>query len=126
MRRSRGFTLIEIMIALVILTVVILGLATATATVVHVVTLSDRNAVAIQLADSRVEEIQMNPNYNALDSAYAGTESSFPNHPGYTRETRIVRVGGLGQSQDHKKITVIVNGPGLSQPISRSITVAAP
>jgi prepilin-type N-terminal cleavage/methylation domain-containing protein len=126
MHRQRGFTLIEIMIALVLLTIVILGLATATATVIHVVTLSDRNTAAIQLADGRVEEIQMDPNYNGLDSLYAGTESSFPDLPGYTRETRFVRVGGLGQSQDYKKITVTVTGPGLSDPVSRTITVAAP
>lgn len=125
-RRSGGFTLIEIMIALVILAVVVLGLATATAQVVHVVTLSDRNAAAIQLADSRIEEIQMNPNYNAIDTLFAGAETSFPNHPGYSRETTISRVGGLGQSQDYKKVTVTVNGPGLSDPVSRTITVAAP
>lgn len=126
MRRSRGFTLIEIMISLVILTVVVLGLATATAQVVHVVTLSDRNAAAIQLADSRIEEVQMSPDYNAIDSLFAGTESGFPGLAGYSRETKILRVGGLGQAQDFKKITVTVTGPGVSDPVSRTITVAAP
>lgn len=126
MHRSRGFTLIEIMIALVILTVVVLGLATATAQVVHVVTLSDRNAAAIQLADGRIEEVQMSPDYNSLDTLFAGTESSFPGLAGYVRETKIVRVGGLGQTQDYKKITVTVTGPGVSDPVSRTITVAAP
>ena len=126
MHSQRGFTLIEIMIALVILTFVILGLGTATATALRVVTLSDRATAAIQLADGRIEEIQMDPNYNGLDTLYAGTESSFPDLPGYTRETVIVRVGGLGQTQDYKTVTVKVNGPGLSDPISRTITVAAP
>jgi type II secretion system protein I len=126
MRSSRGFTLIEIMIALVILTVVVLGLATATAQVVHVVTLSDRNAAAIQLADSRIEEVQMSPDYNGLESLFAGTESSFPELPGYTRETKIQRVGGLGQNQDYKKITVTVTGPGVPDPVARTVTVAAP
>ncbi len=126
MRRSRGFTLIEIMISLVILTVVVLGLATATAQVVHVVTLSDRNAAAIQLADSRIEEVQMSPDYNAIDSLFAGTESGFAGLAGYSRETKILRVGGLGQAQDFKKITVTVTGPGVSDPVSRTITVAAP
>jgi prepilin-type N-terminal cleavage/methylation domain-containing protein len=122
----RGFTLIEILIALVILTVVILGLATATAQVVHVVTLADRNAAAIQLVDGRVEMIQMDPDYNGLDSAYVGTETDFPTLRGYVRETRIERVGGIGQATDHKVITVTVRGPGLSEPVSRTVTVAAP
>ncbi len=126
MRTERGFTLIEIMIALVILTVVILGMATAAAQVVHVVTVSDRNTAAIQLADSRVEEIQMDPDYNGLDTAYAGTETDFPSLPGYVRATEIVHVGGLGQVTDHRKITVTVTGPGLTQPIKRTVTVAAP
>ena len=123
---QRGFTLIEIMIALIILTVVILGLATATAQVVHVVALGDRNAAAIQLADSRVEAIQMDPDYNGLDTLYVEVETDFPTLPGYTRETRIARVGGLGQSDDYRKITVTVTGPGLSGPVSRTVTVAAP
>ena len=126
MRTERGFTLIEIMIALVILTVVILGMATAAAQVVHVVTVTDRSTAAIQLADSRIEEIQLDPDYNGLDSTYAGTETDFPSLPGYTRQTQIVRVGGLGQATDHRKITVTVNGPGLTQPIKRTVTVAAP
>lgn len=126
MRSSGGFTLIEIMIALVILTVVVLGLATATAQVVHVVTLSDRNAAAIQLADSRIEEVQMSPDYNGLESLFAGTESSFPDLPGYVRETKIQRVGGVGQNHDYKKITVTVTGPGVSDPVARTVTVAAP
>ncbi len=112
--------------ALVILAIVILGMATTTAQVLHVVTLSDRNAAAIQLVDGRVEEIQMDPDYNGLDSAYAGIESSFPTLPGYTRETRIARIGGLGQTQDYKKITVTVTGPGLDGPVSRTVAVAAP
>ncbi len=126
MRKRDGFTLVEVMMALVILAVVVLGLAMTTAQVVHVVTLSDRNTAAIQLVDGRIEEIQMDPDYGGLDSLYAGTESSFPDLPGYTRETQIVRVGGLGQSQDYKKITVIVTGPGLDDPVARTVTVAAP
>lgn len=126
MRGRNGFTLIEVMMALVILAIVILGMATTTAQVLHVVTLSDRNAAAIQLVDGRVEEIQMDPDYNGLDSAYAGIESSFPTLPGYTRETRIARIGGLGQTQDYKKITVTVTGPGLDGPVSRTVAVAAP
>jgi prepilin-type N-terminal cleavage/methylation domain-containing protein len=126
MQTERGFTLIEIMIALVILTVVILGMATAAAQVVHVVTVTDRNTAAIQLADSRIEEIQLDPDYNGMDTTYVGTETNFPSLAGYIRQTQINHVGGLGQTTDYRKITVTVTGPGLTQPIKRTVTVAAP
>ncbi len=126
MKTKSGFTLIEVMMALVILSVAILGLASATGRFIHTATVSDLQAAAIQLADDRINMVQMDPDYNGLDTTYAGTESNFPTLTGFTRQTIITRVGGFGASMDHKKITVIVNGPTLKAPITRSTTVAAP
>lgn len=124
MRDQRGFTLIEVLVALVILTVAIMGIASATGQFMHVVATSDRQTAAIQLAEDRIELIQMDPNYGGLDTTYSATESSFPTLPGFTRATTIVRITGSGQ--DHKKITVTVNGPGLRAPVNRTVTRAAP
>lgn len=121
--RERGFTLIEIIAALVILMVVITGLATVTGRFVRTVSEADQNAAAVQLAQDRIQTVQMDPDYGGLDTMYVGTESSFPTLTGYTRETQIQRVGG---TNDYKIITVIVNGPGLRQPVERTTTVAAP
>ena len=126
-RSSRaGFTLIEIMIALVILSVVVIGMSSATGTFLHRVTVDDITVSAIALADDRIETILMDPDYRALDTAYVGTESNFPGLAGMTRVTVITRVGGTGQTQDHKRIVVTVSGTGLKAPIKRSATVAAP
>lgn len=122
----KGFTLIEIMIALVVLSIVVIGMSSATGNFLHQVTIDDITVSAIALADDRVETILMDPNYQGLDTAYVATESSFPGLPGITRATVITRVGGSGQSQDHKRIVVTVSGPGLQAPIKRSATVAAP
>lgn len=125
--RSRGgFTLIEVILALSILLVVLLLLATSTGRTVHTAATASAQETALQLAMDRVEQVRADPRYDAIDTLYTGTETSFPSLPGYTRTTRIVRVGGAGQANDYKRITVTVNGPGLAAPLARSTTVAAP
>lgn len=127
LRRTRGgFTLVEVLISVVILGTVVMAIASALAKFMHVVATSDRDAAAIELAEDRVEQIQMDPNYNGMDTLYAATETSFPSLPGFTRATTIAHVGGTGQANDYKKIMVTVNGPGLPNPVKRSVTIAAP
>lgn len=126
MRVARGFTLIEVMMALVILMVVLLGFAVSSTRLLHTVTTSDRQESAIQLASSRLEMVQLEPNYGALDSLFVRTETNFPTLPGFTRATTITRFGGPGQPIDYKRITVTVSGPGLLTPVVRTTTVAAP
>jgi prepilin-type N-terminal cleavage/methylation domain-containing protein len=126
LRTRRGFTLVEVLISVVILGTVVMAIASALAKFMHVVATSDRDAAAIELAEDRVEQIQMDPNYNGMDTLYVATESSFPSLPGFTRATILTRVGGVGQPNDYKKIMVTVNGPGLLQPVKRSFTIAAP
>lgn len=126
MHDRRGFTLLEVIIALVILSVVILLMANTSGSFVRHVAENDLRTSAIQLADDRIEYIQMDPDYYGLDTAYVGTESGFQGLTGFTRETTINHVGGSGQSVDHKIITVRVNGPGMTQPIERTVTVGAP
>jgi Tfp pilus assembly protein PilV len=118
--------MIEIMIALVILMIVVLGMATSTGRFIRQVADSDLQVAAIQLADDRVQTVLMDPDYNGLDTLYAGTETGFATLNGFSRETVIQLVGGLGQSTNHKRIVVTVTGPGLANPVKRSATVAAP
>lgn len=124
MKTRNGFTLVEVVLSLSILLVVMLGLVTLTGRTIRVSTTSDRDQAAIQLATDRTDLVRSNPDYLALDSLYAGTETSFPTLPGFTRVTQIVRV--TSSRQDYKKITVTVSGPGLSAPVARTVVVAAP
>jgi prepilin-type N-terminal cleavage/methylation domain-containing protein len=126
MRREQGFSLIELMIALVVLVAVVLAMANTTVRFLRVVSESDRRAAAIEIAEDRVELIALDPDYLGLESKYAGTESGFPTLQGLTRSTVIVRVGGPSATMDYKKITITVQGPGLGVPVSRSLTVGAP
>lgn len=124
MANARGFTLIEVVVALTILLVVMVGLVTMTGKTSNVAALSDRQESAVQLVNDRVDQIRVDPNYRTLDSLYGGTEASFPTLPGVTRVTQVIRT--TSSSNDYKRITVTVSGPGLSTPISRTVTVAAP
>ncbi|MFN0098638.1 MAG: prepilin-type N-terminal cleavage/methylation domain-containing protein [Gemmatimonadaceae bacterium] len=124
MKNRDGFTLIEIVMAMAILLIVMLTLVTMTGRAVHVSTIAEREQAAIQMATDRTDEIRTNPVYAALDSLYEGTESTFSTLPGFSRVTQIERITSSGQ--DYKKVTVTVNGPGLSAPISRTVAVAAP
>lgn len=124
MQPRNGFTLIEVMIALTILSIVLLGLASMTTRTVHVVTTSDREEAAIQLAHDRIEFVRSDPRYLQLDSLYGGLETNFPTLPGVQRNTLVNRV--TTSNNDYSRVTVTVTGPGLSNPVSRSITVARP
>ena len=124
--KKSGFTLIEIMIALVILTIGALGLASATGGFVRNVAMGDLRSSAIQLADDKVAEARMTPNYDSLTVWLAGSESDFPTLDGFTRVTTVNRIGGPSSTVDHTKITVTVNGPGLDEAVVRTVTLAAP
>ncbi len=126
MRAKNGFTLVEVMIALVILMVVVVGFMSTSGRLMHTVTVNDRQEAAIRLAYDRIEMVRLEPRYTKLESLFVATETSFPTLPGYTRVTTIQLVGGPSLPTDHKKVTVTVNGPGLIAPIKRTTTVAAP
>lgn len=124
MSARKGFTLTEVVISLTILLVVIVSLTTLTAKTVHVTATSDREQAAIQLVTDRTDQVRGDPNYAALSTTYAGTETTFPTLPGFTRVTTVSKVTTSGN--DYTKITVTVTGPGLSAPIARTVVVAAP
>lgn len=122
-----GFTLVEVMFALVIFMVVLMGMAQISAHMTHSVTTSGRQQAAVELAESRVAQIQAEPNYAGLESLYVATETTFPTLAGFTRQTVIVHdTGDATQPHDWKRVTVTVDGPGLVIPVARSIARAAP
>ncbi len=126
MRRDTGFTMVEVMMALLVLTIVLLSLAGSTGGFLRTISASDRQAAAIGLAEDRIARIQMHPDYATLEATFNATETSLPALAGHTRTTTIVHVGGAGQTQDHMNATVTISGPGLATPIARTVTVAAP
>lgn len=126
MNDRSGFTLVEILVAMVILGFVIVSTqAMITSRFVSDVSMQDHRAAAVQLAMDRLQLIQQDPNYATFESRYGGTESNLPAYPGYVRTTQIVRTNS-SSTGDFKRVTVRVSGPGLKQPVARTITVGAP
>lgn len=126
MNNNRGFTLIEVILALTILMVVMVMLAKTTGNTVHTNAVGAQQQAALELAMDRVEQVRSDPAYDSLETRYVATESSFPTLPGFSRVTAIVHTGGAGLANDYKKVTVTVTGPGITTAITRTVTVAAP
>lgn len=123
-----GFTIIEITVAVVLLAVVLVGMQATTARLVHVVTTSDQHALAVQIAEDRVELIRTDPNYDVLSDRYAETKTALDDPPGFTRTTLFLTVRDSSSTgiAEYKKITVTVDGPGLTEPVQRTVSVGKP
>lgn len=120
-----GFTLLEVLIAMVILGVTLLGVQAAmTDRLIRDVGQHDRQTLAMQLVMDRLQAVQVEPVYSLLEPRYAGTEDPVPGFPGYVRATTVVRT--RSDVADHTTVTVTVTRAGLPQPVSRSVTLAAP
>lgn len=124
-----GFTLVEVVVALVILSTAVLGLALSGATLTTSATSAELRALAIEAADDRIAHVRLDMRYAALDSLYAGEESNIlgDSYPGYKRTTQVTRVReGSPVTLDYTRVRIQVSGPHLETPVSRQITVAAP
>jgi len=125
---ERGVTLIEVIIAMVILTVVLLGMGSFAVRFTRTVQQSDARTIAVALASQRISEVRSSPNYSGLEAAFNGTEATIAGFTGYARTTQIVLTGGPRptNNQNYKTVTVSVVAPGLPNPIRKTVIVAAP
>ena len=121
---TRGFTLMEVMIALVVLSIVVLGFSSTSATLIRSASMDRNMGQASASVEGRLALIRQWPDYASLDT-FARNEVDVPQE-GWNRRTQVQRIGGPTQSNDFKRITVTVAGNGLTEPVSRTITVAAP
>jgi prepilin-type N-terminal cleavage/methylation domain-containing protein len=124
---ERGMTLIEIMIALTILSVVVLGMGQFAFNFSRTERQSEARSIGVFLADQRLSEIRSSPNYSSIDSIYGVAEPTISGFTGYARTTAIVHTGGPRPlTNDYKTITVTVTAPTLASPVKKTIVVAAP
>lgn len=121
MRKRQGFTLFEVLVALVLLG---LGLASAQALLtdrlVRNVAQEGQRATAHQLADERIDRILADPDYSQLETRFNGTETPVPGFAGFGRNTWIVNNRKRSGDPAFKTITVRVWHAALRDTVSRT------
>lgn len=126
----RGFTLIEVIVSMVILTIVAMSLGRFVANFSHAVTTSTVRTVAVAVAQEQVDSVlaAATPTvYGNLVSLFHGnTATGFPGYPNMVRTTRLLRRTGTSPRQDYTVVTVTVTEPTMGNSVSLTNAVAAP
>ena len=126
-RARAGFTLVEITVALVILSVAVLGLTSSAAKLTTAASSAELRALALYSVEDRIATVEMETRYADLESLYGGTESNALGLTGFTRTTTVTRVKTTGTGAvDYTIVDVVLDGPPLTTPVSRRTVVAAP
>jgi prepilin-type N-terminal cleavage/methylation domain-containing protein len=131
-KRQRGFSLVEIMVALTILMIIILGLANTTISFLHETTIDTVRVRAQSFADMRIAEVRGYPTYDDLTTTFNSTDTP---EAGFTRHTVVVRDKSATTpcsnpapgcpKNDITRVTVTVSNAGLAAPISRTLAISA-
>jgi prepilin-type N-terminal cleavage/methylation domain-containing protein len=122
----RGFTLIEVMLAMVMMVIVLTSLARYTGQFLHTVSTSTVRTVAAEVARERISLVDMDPSYTTLGATWAATEAGFPGYPRMTRVTTVSRVVGATPPRDYTIVTVRVTEPTMAEAIDVTTVVAQP
>lgn len=126
--KKNGMTLIEVLMALVILGVAMLGLGTFVGKFVRGTRENAVLSTASDLVVDRLEIVKGAASYAAVD-AFAGSETLAAPYAGFLRTTQVQRVGGDDDDdsevlEDYKAVTVSVTGPGLTVPVKKTTFIA--
>lgn len=120
-----GFTLVEVIVASMILTAALLAMAGFTVKYQQSDSRARMLARAQQLANERLESVRTTTPYTALDTMTTN-ESAMSGLPGYSRTTQVSRVGGTtADTVDYKIVTVKVNLPGGRGSVAKTSFVGA-
>ena len=132
-RPEAGFTLIEMAISIVILGIALMVVPLASSKFTKTVSANRIRNEANALADAWIARCRMETNYNALDSSVAGKCKGTVTNLGtynFTRTTTVTSdatLSGMADSlNDYKRVTVVVDGGGLTTQVRRTVTVAKP
>lgn len=127
---NRGFSLVELLVAIVLLTVALLGIAASAGRLSGAAAKAERTAQAIQALEDRINYVRLDPVYDSLSVRYAATETTVLGLSGATRQTSVTRVQTVhsvtNKVLDYTTITVTVSGGVLEEALVREIVVGAP
>lgn len=123
----RGFTLVEVVVALTLLSVAVLGLASSASRLATSAATAELRALALQAAEDRLSRVRLDPRYGGLDTLYSGVDTDLFGVAGLTRRTEVQHITQPAPNAlDYKRIKVTVTGRMLAPPMERVLVVAAP
>jgi prepilin-type N-terminal cleavage/methylation domain-containing protein len=123
--RRTGMTLIEVIVAMMLLTGALLSMGAFIARYSKVTGVMSIRSEANELVADRLELVKGAPKYSTIEANYIATEQSIPNHAGFQRQTLVAHIGGLPTSlYDYKTVTVIVTTPALKTPAKKSTVIS--
>lgn len=125
----RGMTLIEVVVAMMILTGVLLVLGAFSAQFAQAAGQARLVITANEIAVSRMDEIRTQPTYSSIDllkSAATG-DLVMADSTQFVRVTSVARIGGTAptDSVDYKLLTVTVTHPSMKKTVSKTTAMAA-
>lgn len=122
---EQGFTLVEVVVALVILSVAVLGLSGSAAGLGQAAARAELRALAMESVQDRISRVRLDPRYGDLDSIYSGVDTNLLGIAGLTRTTTVTHVLQTNPVDlDYKRIHVVVSGAQLGEDIGRYIIIA--
>jgi len=124
-----GFSVLEVSIAVAILTAAVIGLAASSASMLSPGNDPEAGFLALQLVEDRIAEVRLDPRYEDLGMLYDTTQGHLPGLPGAVRSTELTRTLARqenGKWTDYWTLAVTVSGGPLRAPVRRSVVLAAP
>lgn len=125
----RGLTLVEVLVALIILSTSLVGMARFLWAFAHTTKSMSTEQRALDLISNRLDSITRQPDYTGIDSmgSAAGVVQTIAiDSTTYTRTTYVTHTGGSPtDTVDFKTITVQAMQPSLTQAIEKTTIVAA-
>lgn len=124
----RGMTLVEVILAIVILSGTMLGLGNFARKFQHANAGSTSRTLAADLAAQRLTEILAYRPYATIAATYNNTTEAFSTgaYQGFRRATLAVRCAGCpSATNDYITVTVSVTGNDLTEAVSKTVVIAA-
>ena len=121
-------TLVEVILAIVILSGTMLGLGNFARKFQSANSGSTTRTLASDLAAQRIEEVRSYRTYASIATTYASTSEAYATgeYKGFTRTTTAVRCSGCPTAtEDHVTVTVSVSGNDLTVAITKTVVIAA-
>jgi type IV pilus assembly protein PilV len=120
--RSDGFTLSEVLIAMVVLSIGLLGLSAMTLAMGKSLTFSKQQTVATTLAQDKIEAVRHTPYAQVVPASHP--PEAYNTIPGYPQFSRTVAVHTDSPVADTKTVAVTISWqpPGRDRPYTVTIT----